>query len=180
MDKVIEVLISEKEIAERIVELGQEITRDYEGKEVVFVCVMTGAMFFFTELAKRVQLPMEVDFIKVSSYGESEVSSGNVILERDITTDVKGKDVVVVEDIVDSGNTIEFLKSHIGQKGAASVKVCTMLDKPSRRIKPVEADYVGRSIPDVFVIGYGLDATPPGTNKKLYRNLPNIGHIVKK
>ena len=180
MDDTIEVLLTEEEITSRIVELGSEITKDYEGKELVFICVMTGAMFFFTELAKRVKLPMEVDFIKVSSYGNDTVSSGNVVLKWDVTTDLKGKDVVIVEDIVDTGNTVHFLKEHFKHKGANSVKICTMLDKPSRREKDVEVDYIGQTIPNAFVVGYGLDATLGNSDKKLYRNLPYVGIFTKK
>lgn len=171
MSETIKVLLSEQEVDEKIQEIGAKITKDYEGKQVHLVCILKGGVFFMCELAKRINLPVSMDFMSVSSYGGDTKSSGVVRIVKDLDESLKGKDVIVVEDIVDSGRTLSYLLDMLWQREPASLKLCTLLDKPERRVTEVKVDYTGFQIPDEFVVGYGLDY-----NQK-YRNLPYIGVV---
>lgn len=164
-----EILISEAEIRARVAELGRTITTDYAGKEVVLVGILKGALPFFADLMRGVDLPLSFDVMAVSSYGASTKSSGTVRIVKDIDLDIEGKDVIIVEDIVDTGLTLNYLVENLRARKVASLKICTLLDKPSRRKAAVTPDYNGFEIPDVFVVGYGLDYA------ERYRNLPYIG-----
>ena len=168
----IEVMYTEEEVDRRIQEIGDRITRDYEGKQIHMVCVLKGGAFFMCELAKRIKLDVSLDFMSVSSYGSGTESSGLVKIVKDLDESLKDKDVIVVEDIVDSGRTLSYLHKMLSERGPRSLKLCTLLDKPSRRVTDVDVTYTGFQIPDEFVVGYGLDYD------QLYRNLPYIG-VVK-
>ncbi len=172
MTERIEVLLSEEEVNRRIRELGEQISRDYAGKKVHLVCVLKGASFFMCELAKRISVPVSLDFMSVSSYGGDTKSSGVVRIVKDLDEPLTDRHVIVVEDIVDSGRTLSYLLEMMRSRGAADVKLCTLLDKPDRRVVDVKVDYTGFQIPDEFVVGYGLDYD------QKYRNLPYIG-VVK-
>lgn len=172
MNHHVEVMLSEEEVDRRISEIGAQITKDYEGKSVHLVCVLKGGSFFMCELAKRIGVPVSLDFMSVSSYGKDTKSSGVVKIVKDLDESIKGKDVLVVEDIVDSGRTLSYLMDMLAAREPASLKLCTLLDKPDRRVVDVNVDYTGFKVPDEFVVGYGLDYD------QLYRNLPYIG-IVK-
>jgi hypoxanthine phosphoribosyltransferase len=171
MSDKIRVMLPEEEIDKRIRELGAQISKDYEGKTVYLVCILKGASMFAMELAKRITVPVIMDFMSTSSYGSGTVSSGNVKITKELDMDPKDRDVLIVEDIIDSGNTLGYLKTYFDEKGANSVKLCTMLDKPDRREVDVTVDYTGFTIPDEFVVGYGLDYD------QKYRNLPYIGVV---
>ena len=166
---ILKVLYTKKEIAARIEELGSQLYRDLQGKAPLFVSVLRGAFIFMADITRACPLKCDVDFIAVSSYQNATSSSGVVQITHDIQQDISGRHLVVIEDILDSGNTLAFLKQYFLTKGAASVTVCTLLDKPSRRTKAIQADYVGFVVPDEFVVGYGLDYA------QKYRNLPYIG-----
>ena len=170
----IEEMISEEEVNNRIRELGEQITRDYAGRSVRLVCILRGAVFFMCELAKRIELPVTFDFMSVSSYGSKTTSSGIVRIIKDLEEPLTGEDVIVVEDIIDSGRTLSFLTDLFRSRGAASIRVCTLLDKPSRRAPEIdiEVDYKGFEVPDQFVVGWGMDYD------QRYRNLPYIGVIT--
>lgn len=172
MTERIEVLLTEKEVDERIQEIGEQISRDYAGREVHLICVLKGGVFFMCELAKRITVPVSMDFMSVSSYGSSTVSSGEIKIVKDLDETIKGKDVLVVEDIVDTGRTLSHLLKMLKDRGPKSLALCTLLDKPDRRVVDVNVDYTCFEIPDEFVVGYGLDYA------QRYRNLPYIG-IVK-
>lgn len=161
-------IISQADMQKRIRELGKQIAEDYEGKKPVMVGVLKGAFAFFSDLVRGIHLPVLVDFIVVSSYGSGAKPSGQVKIVSDLTVDVKGCDVLLVEDIVDSGLTLTYLKGKLKRKNPRSIKVCTLLNKPERRIKPVKLDYVGFDISNKYVVGYGLDY------QGKYRNLPYI------
>jgi len=163
-----EVLISPARISERVSQLAEQITADYQGKELVVVGVLTGSFVFLADLLRQLDLPCVVDFWKAASYGTDTVSAGEVSVEKDLTIEVGGKDVLVVEDIVDTGRTLAQLVQTLHERGTGSVKVCCLLDKAARREVPVQLDYVGFQIPDRFVVGYGLDFA------QHYRNLPYI------
>lgn len=165
------VLLSREEIQDKVKELAKVITEDYRDKDMVAVCILKGGVFFMTDLLKEINLPLSTDFMVVSSYGDQVVSSGEVKILKDLDRSVAGKDVLIVEDIIDTGITLSHLKTNIERRGANSVKIVTLLNKSERREKPVEIDYCGYEIPDVFVVGYGLDY-----NEK-YRNLPYIGYL---
>jgi hypoxanthine phosphoribosyltransferase len=169
MSEKVRVMLPEEDLDQRIRELGAQISKDYEGKTVYLVCVLKGAAVFAMELAKRITVPCVIDFMATSSYGSGTVSSGVVKVTKELDMDPKGRDVLVVEDIIDSGNTLNFLQNYFKEKEANSVKLCTMLDKPDRHEVDVNVDYTGFSIPDEFVVGYGLDYD------QRYRNLPYIG-----
>lgn len=171
MSEHIRVMLPEEEIDKRIKELGEEISRDFKGEEVYLIGVLRGAAFFTCELAKRITVPVTLDFLSTSSYGSGTVSSGNVKLKQDVEISPEGKNVIIAEDIIDSGNTLDFLKKLFKDRKAKSVKLCAMLDKPDRREVDVSLDYKGFTIPDEFVVGYGLDYD------QKYRNLPYIGII---
>ena len=172
MKERVEVLLSEEEVDKRIQEIGDQISKDYAGKQVHLVCVLKGGAFFMCELAKRITVPVSLDFMSVSSYGGSTESSGVVKIVKDLDEPLKDKHVLVVEDIVDSGRTLSYLLEMLGDRKPASLHLCTLLDKPERRVKEVKVDYTCFEIPDEFVVGYGLDYD------QRYRNLPYIG-IVK-
>ena len=168
--KQIKVLITEEEINKRLDKLAEQLMKEYKGKELVFLCILKGSVFFTVELSKRIENNIKFEFIEVSSY-EGHKSTGKVKLNKDITQSIEEKDVIIIEDIIDTGRTLSFLKEYLVQKKPASLKICALLDKPSRRIVPVEADYIGFTIEDKFVIGYGLD------DEQNYRNLSYIGYI---
>lgn len=157
LEKEPNVLYSEEEIAERITELGKEISKDYEGKEIVAVTLLRGGFIFTADLVRRISVPVNVDFMTTSSYGHGETSTGIVNIIHDVREDLEGKHVVIMDDIIDSGNTMLKVKKYIEAKNPASVKICVMLDKPSRREVDLDPDYVGFEIPNLFILGYGLD-----------------------
>lgn len=167
----IRVMIPEEEVDQRIKEMAEAISRDYEGKQVHLICVLKGGVFFMCELAKRITVPVSMDFMSVSSYGSETKSSGVIKIIKDLDEPLGGKDVLVVEDIIDSGRTLSYLLEMLKDRKPASMKLCTLLDKPDRRVTDVHVDYTGFVIPDEFVIGYGLDYD------QLYRNLPYIGVV---
>lgn len=171
MSESIRVLLSEEEVEKRIKELGEIISRDYEGKEVHLICVLKGGVFFTCELSKRITVPVSLDFMSVSSYGSDTKSSGVVKIIKDLDESIENKDVLVVEDIIDSGRTLRYLLENLERRKPRSLKLCTLLDKPSRRVTEVAVDYTGFEIPDEFVVGYGLDYD------QRYRNLPYIGVV---
>ena len=171
MSDKISVLISEQEVEKRIQELAEQITKDQAGKEVQLICVLKGSIFFTCELAKRIPLPVTLDFMSVSSYGNETVSSGRVKIVKDLDEAIEGKNVIVIEDIIDSGRTLSYLMDLLKVRKPESLKLCTLLDKPDRRVTDVSVDYTGFEIPDKFVVGYGLDYA------QKYRNLPYIGVI---
>ena len=168
----IRVLLSEEEVNKRISEVAEQITRDYQGKEIHLICILKGGVFFTCELAKRLDLPVTLDFMSVSSYGNDTKSSGVVRIVKDLDEPLAGKDVLIVEDIIDSGRTLSYLIEVLKQRGPKSIRLCTLLDKPERRVKKqVKVDYTCFTIPDEFVVGYGLDYD------QKYRNLPYIGVV---
>jgi hypoxanthine phosphoribosyltransferase len=162
------VLISSQDIQAKVRELAAIITEDYRDKDLVMICVLKGAVVFFSDLFKYIELPVSCDFISISSYGSSTRSSGEVRLLKDVDNSVEGKDVLIVEDIVDTGLTLKYLKEIFRARSANSVKACTLLDKPSRRTVDLKPDYLGFQIPDEFVVGYGLDYA------EKFRNLPDV------
>ncbi len=170
--KNIKVYLTEEQINKRVAEIGAEITEHFQGEEVLLVCILKGSIFFTTELAKRIDLPVEIDFMTVSSYGAQTVSSGVINVKQDVTTSIEGKNVIVVEDIIDSGNTLSRLLQLFQSRNPKTLTLCTLLDKPDRRtVKDVKVDYTGFVIPDKFVVGYGLDWD------QKFRNLPYIGFV---
>lgn len=172
MAEHVEVMLDEEVVDARIREIGEQISRDYAGKTIHLICVLKGGSFFMTELAKRITVPVTLDFMSVSSYGGSTKSSGVVRIVKDLDETIEGKNVLVVEDIVDSGRTLSYLLELLHDRGPEDVKLCTLLDKPERRVVDVPVDYTCFEIPDEFVVGYGLDYA------QKYRNLPYIG-VVK-
>ena len=171
MAEKIKVLISEEEVDARIRELGEKISKEYEGKQIHLICVLKGGVFFMCELAKRITVPVSMDFMCVGSYGDGTKSSGVVRLAKDLDESIENKEVLIVEDIIDSGNTLYYLMDVLRQRKPASLRICTLLDKPDRRVKDVHVDWTGFEIPDEFVVGYGLDYA------QKYRNLPYIGVV---
>lgn len=171
MAEKVKVLLSEEEVDARIQAIGEQISKDYEGKQVHLICVLKGGSFFMCELAKRITVPVSLDFMSVSSYGSETKSSGVVKIVKDLDEPILGKDVLVVEDIVDSGRTLSYLMEMLRDRGPKSLRLCTLLDKPERRVIDVNVDYTGFQIPDKFVVGYGLDYD------QRYRNLPYIGVV---
>ena len=167
----INVLISEDEVDSKIKQLGEQISKDYEGKEVHLICVLRGGSFFMCELAKRITVPVSLDFMSVSSYGSDTKSSGAVKIVKDLDDAIEGKDVLVVEDIIDSGRTLSYLLEMLKDRKPNSLKLCTLLDKPDRRVVDVDIDYTAFQVPDKFVVGYGLDYA------QKHRNLPYIGVV---
>ncbi len=163
------VLMTEEEISKVVTRLADEINRDFEGKPLFAIVILKGSMFFASDLLKKLNMPVTLDFMKVSSYANASVSSGVVSLSLDTLDDLSGLDVLIIEDIIDSGNTLSKLKSLLANRNANSVKICTLLDKPERREVDVNPDYSGKVIPNEFVVGYGLDYA------ERYRNLPYIG-----
>lgn len=171
MDDSIRVLIDEEEVENGIRRMARQINEDYDGKVLHLICVLKGGAFFMCELAKRITVPVTMDFMYVSSYGSSTVSSGNIRIKKDLDESVEGRDVLVVEDIIDSGRTLKALVELLKTRNPASIEVCTLLDKPERRIVDVDVKYTCFNIPDEFVVGYGLDYD------QKYRNLPYIGVV---
>ena len=166
-----EVLFSEERLARRVGEIAEQITRDYQGKEIMLISVLRGSFVFMADLCRRIDLPCTIDFMSVSSYGNGTSSTGQVQITKDLSSDITGKDLIVVEDILDSGNTLSYLLRVLEQRRPASIRLCTLLDKPERRVKDVNVDYTCFNIPDEFVVGYGLDYA------QRYRNLPFIGIV---
>jgi len=171
MESKINVLISEEELEKRICEMAEQINKDYAGKSVHLICILKGSIFFTCDLSKRISLPVTFDFMSVSSYGDATESSGRVKIVKDLDESIEGKDVIIIEDIIDSGRTLSYLIDLLKVRKPASLKLCTLLDKPERRVTDVHVDYTGFQIPDKFVIGFGLDYI------QKYRNLPYIGVI---
>ena len=171
MSEKISVLIPEEEIRKRIAEVGAQLSRDYEGEEVLMICILRGGVFFACELAKHLTVPVSMDFMCVSSYGSGTVSSGRVKIIKDLYENIEGKHVLIAEDIVDSGNTLSTLIKILQVRKPASIRLCTLLDKPERRVVDIKADYSCFEIPDKFVVGYGLDYN------QHYRNLPYVGVV---
>lgn len=163
------VFFTEEQLKQRVKELGAEITRDYAGKAPIIASVLRGSYVFMADLTRAIDLPISVDFMAVSSYGTGTSSSGQVQILKDLSDRIDGRDLIVVEDILDSGNTLYYLLDVLRARRPASIKLCTLLDKPSRRVRPIQADYCGFTIPDAFIVGYGLDYA------EKYRNLPYIG-----
>lgn len=166
-----EILIDEKTVQSRIKELGQEITEDYKGKNLLLVGILKGAVIFMSELCKNIKLPLTIDFMAVSSYGESSTSTGEVRIVKDLDFSVKDKDILIVEDIIDTGLTLAYLTDNLRKRGANSVKIVTLLDKVDRRNIEVAVDYLGFEIPDEFIVGYGLDYA------ERYRNFPFVAAL---
>ena len=166
---ILKILLSEEEIKARVQEMGDELYDAFQDKNPMFVGVLNGCFIFMADLVRAAQLKSELEFSGVSSYKNSTKSSGVVQITRDLQRDISGRNIIIVEDILDSGNTLAFLKNYLMTKGAASITIATLLDKPARREKPIKADYVGFVVPDEFVVGYGLDYA------QQYRNMPYIG-----
>ena len=171
MKEEIQVRISEEELIAKIKEIAQQINEDYVGKKVHLVCILSGSVFFTCELAKYITVPVTMDFMRVSSYGEGMDSTGTISIDQDLNMSIEGRHVLVVEDIVDSGRTLALLSHILKKRDPASLRLCSLLDKPSRRVTPVSIDYLGFEIEDYFVVGFGLDYA------QKYRNLPYIGEL---
>ncbi len=170
MEKI-KVLISEEEVDKRIREMAAEISKKYEGKTLHLICVLRGGAFFMCELAKRLTVPVTIDFMSVSSYGDGTESSGQIKIVKDLDDSIEGREVLVVEDIIDSGRTLSRLMELLESRRPASLALCTLLDKPERRVVEVDVDYTGFQIPDLFVVGYGLDCA------QKHRNYPYVGVV---
>jgi hypoxanthine phosphoribosyltransferase len=164
-----EVLITREQIGEKTAELAREISGDYQGKNPLLVCILKGGLMFLADLIRQIDLPVEIDFIAVSSYGDRTESSGVVRILMDLETNIQGRHVLIVEDIIDTGRTLNYIIHNLRTRGPASIKICTLLNKPARRELAIPLDYVGFEIPDKFVVGYGLDYG------EIYRNLPFVG-----
>ncbi|MCB6501990.1 hypoxanthine phosphoribosyltransferase [Colidextribacter sp. 210702-DFI.3.9] len=164
-----EVLFSEEQLKNRVQEIARQITADYQGKEIMLISVLRGSFVFMADLCRAIDLPCTLDFMAVSSYGKGTKSSGQVQITKDLSEDITDRHIIVVEDILDSGNTLSYLLKILENRHPASIRLCTLLDKPDRRVKPVQVHYSGFTIPDAFVVGYGLDYA------EKYRNLPYIG-----
>ncbi len=171
MAETLKVLIPEDEVEKRVTELGQQISADYEGKQIHMIGVLKGAVFFMCELAKHISVPVTLDFMSVGSYGDGTSSSGVVKINKDLDQSLEGKDVLVVEDIIDSGRTLSYLLEILEKRRPNSMRLCTLLDKPDRREREVHVDYTGFVIPDTYIVGYGLDYA------QKYRNLPYIAEV---
>lgn len=171
MKEEIQVRISEEELIAKIKEIAQQINEDYVGKKVHLVCILSGSVFFTCELAKYITVPVAMDFMRVSSYGDGMDSTGTISIDQDLNMSIEGRHVLVVEDIVDSGRTLALLSNILKKRDPASLRLCSLLDKPSRRVTPVSIDYLGFEIEDYFVVGFGLDYA------QKYRNLPYIGEL---
>ena len=167
-DDINEILFSEEEIRQRVEELGTQINLDYEGKSPLLIGVLKGCFVFIADISRHIELDCEIRFLTASSYGFSSVTSGKVKIDKDIDFEVEGRDVIIIEDILDSGVTLTALRNYILERSPASLKICALLDKPSRRQVPIDIDYLGFECPDMFVVGYGLDYA------ERYRNLPFI------
>lgn len=168
-EDILKTLVSEQELHNKVTELGAQISRDYEGKQLLLVSVLKGSVVFMADLMRAITIPARIDFMSVSSYGSGTRSLGVVKIIKDLDLNIEGYDLLIVEDILDSGNTLSYLKENLNSRGPKSIRICTLLDKPERRTADVHADYVGFQVPDEFVVGYGLDFD------EKYRNLPFIG-----
>ena len=166
---ILNVLISEEELAKKVQEIGAQISKDYEGKNLMMVSVLKGSVVFMADLMRAVTVPAEIDFMSVSSYGSGAKTSGVAKIIKDLDIELAGRDLLIVEDILDSGLTLSYIKKILMERGPRSIKICTLLDKPERRKADIFADYSGFEVPDEFVVGYGLDFA------EKYRNLPYIG-----
>ena len=164
-----QILYTEAELRQRVKEIGGQITADYAGKNPMLISVLRGSYIFMADLTRSINLDVTVDFMVVSSYGAGTVSSGQVEIKKDLSDSIEGRDLIIVEDILDSGNTLYYLMDVLKARKPASIRLCTLMDKPDRRTKPITADYVGFTIPDAFIVGYGLDYG------EKYRNLPYVG-----
>lgn len=173
MKNHIEVMISEEKVEQRVCELANQINEDYEGKELHLIIILKGSVFFACELARRIKVPVTMDFMAISSYGNGMVSAGKITVKKELDEDIANKDVLIIEDIVDSGNTLFYLKRLLMARSPKSLKIVTLLDKPDCRTAEVLIDYCGFEIPDKFVVGYGLDYA------QNYRNLPYIGVVIQ-
>ena len=171
MSETVRVMLEEDVVNKRIAELAKALSEEFEGEQLHLICILKGSIFFTCELAKRITVPVTMDFMSVSSYGSGTTSSGNVIIKKDLDEDIEGKNVVVIEDIIDTGRTLASLLKLLEKRNPKKLKLCTLLDKPDRRIADVSVDYTGFVIPDEFVVGYGLDYD------QRYRNLPYIGFV---
>lgn len=168
-DDILEVLFTKEELDKRVSELGAAISRDYAGREPAIASVLRGSYIFMADLTRKITIPCTVDFMAVSSYGKGTKSSGQAEIKKDLSDSIEGRDLIIVEDILDSGNTLYYLRDVLWARKPKSISICTLLDKPARREKDIQADYAGFTIPDAFVVGYGLDYA------EKYRNLPYIG-----
>ena len=164
-----QILYTEEELRSRVRELGSQITADYAGREPLLISVLRGSYIFMADLTRAIHLNVTVDFMAVSSYGAGTASSGQVEIKKDLSDSIEGRELILVEDILDSGNTLYYLLDVLRARKPASIRICTLMDKPERRAKPIKADYVGFTIPDAFIVGYGLDYA------EKYRNLPYVG-----
>lgn len=171
MAEKVHVMLTEEEVDKRIREMAEQISKDYAGKKVHLICVLKGGVFFMCELAKRIRIPVSMDFMATSSYGQGTESSGIIKIVKDLDEPITGEHVLVVEDIIDSGRTLSYLLELLRDRKPASLRLCALLDKPDRRVVKVKVDYTGFSIPDEFVVGYGLDYA------QKYRNLPYVGWV---
>ena len=169
--ETLSVMIPEEDVLARVREMAEQITKDYQGKDLKLICILKGSVFFTTELAKRIDLPVKLDFMSVSSYGNGTESTGRIRIVKDLDENIRDEHVLVIEDIIDSGRTLSFLMDMLKNRQPASLALCTLLDKPSRRVTDVRVDYTGFRIPDEFVVGFGLDYA------QKYRALPYIGKI---
>ena len=167
------VLFTEEQLRTRVRELGKMIEKDYEGQKLIIVGILKGAGIFMSDLIRTIEMPIRTDYMVVSSYGNTTISSGIVRIIKDLETDIAGWNILIVEDIVDTGRTLSYLKEYLLNRGASSVKICTLLDKPDRRVKPVDIDYCGFIAPDEFIVGYGIDYA------ERYRNMPFIGVLKR-
>lgn len=167
----VKVLINEEQLQKRVNEIAKQIEEEYKGKEIILICILKGSVFFTVDLAKRINGDVKLEFIRVSSYNDGTESSGEIKMKLDLKDSIQGKNVIVIEDIIDTGRTLSYLVEYLKMKKPESVKLCALLDKPDRRVVEVKVDYTGFQIPDKFVIGYGLDFD------EKYRNLPYVGYI---
>ncbi len=169
IDDMAYILLTRQQLSNKVKELGERLTRDYAGKYPLMVCILKGSVVFFADLIREISIPVEIETMTASSYGSATVSSGVVSVVSKLDDKIAGRDVILVEDIIDSGRTLAFIKSDMVGKGVSSLKVCALLDKPSRRVADIKPDYVGFEVPDAFVVGYGLDFD------QKYRNFPEVG-----
>ncbi|MBQ3145482.1 MAG: hypoxanthine phosphoribosyltransferase [Clostridia bacterium] len=167
----VKVLIDEQKLQARVDEIAKQIGEEYKNKEIILICILKGSIFFTVDLARKINEDVRIEFIRVSSYGEGTESTGEIKMKLDLKDSIQGKDVIVVEDIIDTGRTLSYLIEYLKMKKPNSIKLCALLDKPERRVKKVNVDYTGFQIPDKFIVGYGLDWD------EKYRNLPYIGYI---
>jgi hypoxanthine phosphoribosyltransferase len=165
-------LLSREQIASIVKDLADQISKDYRERELILVCILKGAFMFLSDLVRHLQIPVKIDFVRLASYGAGMKTSGRIEITKDIETPIEGKDVLIIEDIVDSGYTLQFLKDRLALANPRSVKICALLDKKARREVKIEVDYLGKEIDNVFVIGYGIDFN------ETYRNLPEIYYVT--